>query len=211
MESKSKNFKFAKLNEFIFKQMDMVYPVTSCLMVIVELIFGIYLVESMYGDLGISSIMGLRLISERWNPTLIYIWLINMEINYYLVIFVLFLCFVYFCLFFVFKKFSISSFCWVNPVTSCFTTVVAAGIGIGFCFFHFQCNDNYYHLYLRPWPQFEFSTNTWLECFYELFIYFLCYFCQIFCFWFCFYFITLCKKVKGWIIYIVGYKKKKER
>ena len=89
MELESKNFEFAKSKSY-FKQMDMVYPV------IVALTFGIYLIISMYGD-GISSYNGLRNFSGRWNQSLIYIWLVNMEINYYLVIFsIFFLCFVYF-------------------------------------------------------------------------------------------------------------------
>ena len=115
-----------------------------------------------------------------------------------------------FCYFFAFNKiekiFSIDNCCWVIPVTSCFIAVVAAVIGIGICFFYFQCNI--YYCRVRP---IFMLTNTWLECFYELFICFLCYFFQIFCFWSCSYFILLCKKVKGWMIYWVGYKKKKER
>ena len=177
--------------------------------VIAALIFGIYLIISMYGEVGISFYNGLRIFSDKWNPASIYIWLVNMEINYYLVIFVLFFpCFVYFCCFFVFKhrKFSIDNCCWVIPVTSCFMAVVATVIGIAICFFSFQRDNNIYcrlRSYFRP-------TNTQLEYFYELFICFLCYLCEIICFWFCFYFVILCKKVKGWM-YWVGYEKKKER
>ena len=84
----SKDFEFAKYGIY-FKQIDMIYPV------IVALIFGIYLIISMYGELGISFYNGLRLFSDKWNPASIYIWLVNMEINYYLVIFVFFFpCFV---------------------------------------------------------------------------------------------------------------------
>ena len=92
----SKNFEFAKFKSY-FKQMDMAYPV------IVALTFGIYLINSMYGELGISSNKGLRLFSGRWNPSLIYNWLVNMEIDCYVVIFisffhVLFIFLIFLCL-----------------------------------------------------------------------------------------------------------------
>ena len=160
----------------------------------------------MYGKFGISFNGQLRLFSGKWNPLLIYTWLVNMELEYDLVIFVFFFMFCIFLLFFFF--FSTNSSCWVYPVTSCLLAVVATGIGIGFCFCNIQDND-IYHLWLKP--NFKVFTNTWLECFYELFIWFLCYFCENLCFLFCFYFKILCKKVKGWIIYRVGFKKKKER
>ena len=96
MELNSKNFEFAKLVTSYFKQMDMVSAV------IVALIFGIYLIISMYGN-GIAFYNGLRLFSGKWNSLSVYIWLVNMEINSYLVIFSFFLlCFVYFCYFFIF-------------------------------------------------------------------------------------------------------------
>ena len=93
----NKNFEFAKF-KFNFQQMDMVYPVTSCLMAIVALTFGIYSIKSMYDVPCISSIMGLRF-SGRWDQSLLYIWLVNMDLNYYLVIFVFLPCFVFFVFF----------------------------------------------------------------------------------------------------------------
>ena len=55
LELNCKNFKLAKLI-MLLQQMDMVNPVTSCLMAIVALIFGICWIISMYGNF-FSSIM----------------------------------------------------------------------------------------------------------------------------------------------------------
>ena len=126
IESNGNYFELAKLVNLL-QQMDMIYPVASCLTAIVALIFGIYWITSMYGD-SFSSIMGLRLFSGRWIGSPIYIWsLINTEINFNLVIFAFgFFCF-FSCFYFYFlKHFSIDNFCHKRcPV------IVAAGIGIG--------------------------------------------------------------------------------
>ena len=207
MELNCKDFKLAKIN-FYFQQMDMIYPVTSCLMAVVALIFGIYLINSMYCDWYFIC-LGTEIFSKRWNLLLLYNWLINMELNYYLVIFTFFSCSVCFCYFFNFsKKILINNSYWANPVTSCLMVVVAIGIGIGICFFYFQRDNICYYYCLRQYLSF---TNTRLECFCDLFICYMCFICENFGFLFCFYFFKLCKKVKGWIIYRVGIKKKKER
>ena len=179
--------------------MDMVYPVTSCLMAIVALIFGIYYCKSMDNEVGISSNWR-PIAGGRCDPSLSDIWIINMELIYYLVIFVFALFFVY-CFYFYF--FSINNFCWTYRLQSCFIAVLATGIGIGLLFY--QQYGNYYN-YLSLMPKLK-GTNTWLECFFELFLLYMCYFCEIFSFWFCFYIRKLCKRITYW----VGYKKKKKR
>ena len=190
---KHKNFKNTKSNSSL-QQMDMVNRIITCFASL-ALIFGIISIISLSSDEVFSFIYRLIVISEKWNSCLLYIWLNNINMRIDLVIFVFFvLCFFLFCFYFYFFRFSICTFCWANPMTTCFITRVATGIGIGlFVFFIIQHIDIAYQYRLRL--DLKFCTNTWLECLYELFICFMCFACEKFCFSLCFYFKKLCNSI----------------
>ena len=177
-----KNFQIFKLKSSL-QQIEVVNPV------IVALIFGIILFISLSSNEDFSFIWRLRLISEEWKQCLLYIWLDNTDMMIYLVIFV----FLILCFFVFIRIFSINFFCWEYPVTTCFLTRAATGIGIGLTIYFFiQLNGVYHQYRLR----FNFNlANTGLECFYDLFICFMCFACEKFCFLFCFYLARLCKSI----------------